>query len=230
VFEKFENIFVVNLESRKDRRRETERELARIGVSNAKFFRAIQPVSSAKFGSIGEHGCFMSHLTILKDCIGSKNVLVLEDDICFSQNFTEQAQLFNSLPTDWEVFYGGYGQLATQGGKIAGNGLIEVNRTAEFIGTHFYAVNGLAISRLAKAYDVFLTRDRGHLEGGPMPVDGAMNVARRQLNLRTFITIPPLATQRSSRTDVGNRKWFDNTPIVRSAVDVVRGIKNRLRQ
>jgi glycosyl transferase, family 25 len=229
VFEKFENVFVISLESRKDRRRDTERELSRIGVANAKFFSAIQPQSPEKFGSIGEHGCFMSHLEVLKICRDFKDVLILEDDVCFSHNFLEKQKIIRSLPPDWDIFYGGHGQLPNRHIHPQGNGLVEVDGATEFVGAHCYAVNGQTIPKLIMAYRKFLTRERGHADGGPMPLDGAMNIARRQLNLRTFISVPPLANQRSSRTDIGKTKWFDNTPLIRNLAQSARDFKNMIK-
>ena len=39
-----------------------------------------------------------------------------------------------------------------------------------------------------------------------MPGDDALNVARRQLNLRTYAAVPPLAFEGASQTDIGPRK------------------------
>lgn len=229
MFDNFEKIFVVNLAQRVDRRRETEVELGRTGGLRAEFFPAIRPESAGKFGSIGEHGCFMSHFTLLKNSIGLKNLLILEDDINFSKQFARNSNLVDLLPLNWDIFYGGYNQLPDRRQLPAQTGLVEVEGSTEFIGTHCYAVNGPTIPKLVKAYELFLSRERGHKDGGPMPVDGAMNLARNQLNLRTFVAIPPLAFQRSSRTDVGHTKWFDNTPAIKSVVQTARRIKNMLR-
>ena len=57
--------FVINLPYRTDRRSEMQRELSRIGW-NAQFFPAIRPASAGSFSSIGAHGCFLSHLAVLK--------------------------------------------------------------------------------------------------------------------------------------------------------------------
>ncbi len=59
-----------------------------------------------------------------------------------------------------------------------------------------------------------------------MPYDGALNVARRQLGLVTYAAIPSLASQRSSRTDVGPLKWFDRYPLIMRVVETLRRLKN----
>jgi glycosyl transferase family 25 len=230
MFDRFERIFVINLPNRIDRRRETGKELLRVGGSRAEFYSAIRPLNAGKFGSIGEHGCFMSHLTLLKNCIECKNILLMEDDVHFTVDFAERSTMLDGLPDDWEIFYGGHGQLPGVRRTWTETGLVEVDVTIEFIGTHCYAVNGPAIQKLIQAYETFLSRERGHPDGGPMPADGALNIARRQLHLRTFAAIPPLAHQRSSRTDVGEPRWIDNAPLLNSAVQLARRLKNKLQR
>jgi GR25 family glycosyltransferase involved in LPS biosynthesis len=206
VFSRFEKVFVINLPNRTDRRRETETELLKVGGSGVVFFPAIRPPDAGKFCSIGEYGCFMSHLTLLKQCIGSKSVLVMEDDVRFSADFAERSQMVDELPDDWDVFYAGHFQPRGSEHAWSRSGLVKVESTSELIATHCYAVNGPAISKLIQGYETILSREPGHPDGGPMPIDGAMNTVRRQLRLRAFAAVPPLADQRSSRTDIGEKK------------------------
>lgn len=230
MFSRFEKVFVINLPNRTDRRRETETELLKVGGFGVVFFPAIRPPDAGKFRSVGEYGCFMSHLTLLKGCIGRKSVLVMEDDVRFAADFTERSQMVDELPDDWDIFYAGHFQ--TRGSEHAWSrrGLVEVDSTSELIATHCYAVNGPAIPKLIQGYEAILSREPGHPDGGPMPIDGAMNTIRRQLRLRAFAAVPPLADQRSSRTDIGEKSWFDHMPLLNGAVHMARRVKNSLRK
>lgn len=229
MFEKFERIYVVNLPSRTDRRIETELELAKAGGSRVTFFPAIRPSEAGKFRSIGEHGCFMSHLTLLRECVGRKNVLIMEDDVRFVSDFATRSQVVEKLPDNWDLFYAGHFQPA--GSKAwEESGLVEINGDRELGATHCYAVNGSAIPKLIRGFEAILSREPGHVDGGPMPIDGAMNTVRRQLHLRAYAAVPALADQRSSRTDIGGTKWFDNSPFLSRPVHIARRLKNWLRR
>jgi hypothetical protein len=228
MFDRFEKIVVVNLPSRTDRRRETERELSRFGKVEATFFPAFRMEDKGKFGSIGEHGCYLSHLAVLKDAQGSKNVLVLEDDVSFVPDLAARAAMLDRLPADWDVFYGGHDHLPGKAVQWPGDGLVPVAGSVEFVGAHCYAVNGPALARLIARLEVYLGRERGDPDGGPMPFDGALNRARAKLDLKTFAAVPSLAGQRSSRTDIADLRWFDRTPGVRELASYARRVKTRL--
>ncbi|HUQ38274.1 MAG TPA: glycosyltransferase family 25 protein [Aestuariivirga sp.] len=229
MFDRFEKIFVINLAKRTDRRNETKIELLRNGSPKAIFYSAFEPVNAGKFRSIGEHGCFISHFTLLKECIGCKNVLIMEDDVHFAANFGARSHLVDGLDANWDIFYAGYRRKNTVPRWKEGD-LVKIDNSNDLIGTHCYAVNGGAVQKLVQAYETFMSRDPGHPSGGPMSIDGAMNVARRQLRLHTFVATPPLAFQRSSRTDVGERRWFDEAPRLTGAVQLARQLKNKLRR
>lgn len=56
----------------------------------------------------GRYGCHASHMSILETIVEKdlKNVLILEDDVHFTNNFDEIfSQSFPLLPPDWDQFY-----------------------------------------------------------------------------------------------------------------------------
>ncbi len=229
MFDAFEAICVINLAERRDRRRETEAELARVGCTRpVQFFSAIKTADASGFASPGEHGCCMSHMAVLRAHQHCESVLILEDDVRFSDDFAERSRLVEQLPADWDVFYAGWRQLDYCREDWPQEGLVPARPLSEFVGMHCYAVKGSAIPRLLDRYDIFLSREKGHPEGGRIAVDGMMNLARRQLRLATYLTVPPLAVQRASRSDIADLKWFDRQPVVRDAVKMVRSFRNRL--
>ncbi|MEJ1936010.1 glycosyltransferase family 25 protein, partial [Nostoc sp. NIES-2111] len=227
MFREFDQICVVNLPERTDRRRETERELKRVGcTSNVEFFPAIRPQSAAGFGSIGEHGCYLSHMALLEKHKNANAILVLEDDIQFSDDFATASTIIGQLPPDWDFFYAGWMQLDACREDWPKAGIVPANPKSEFIGTHCYAIKGAVVPRVLDKLAEFMTRERGHPEGGRIAVDGALNLARQQLGLATYLAVPPLGHQRASRTDVGNLRWFDRSPPLRAVVGLARSFKN----
>src|SRR5690242_19354271 len=98
---------VINLKHRVDRRVAMEEQLSRVGWE-ADFFPAIRPEKADEFPSIGARGCFLSHLSVLKNARDSRaqHLIVLEDDLNFTPDFVDQWKLsFAALERlDWSIF------------------------------------------------------------------------------------------------------------------------------
>jgi hypothetical protein len=208
------SVFVINLRSRPDRRREMERELASVGWQ-ASFFEAVAPADAAGFPSTGARGCYLSHLGVLKAADSCAMLIVLEDDLNFCRDFPSRwARAIQSLPKEWAIFYAGH----------------EINRGAgrllpetEIKGTHFMVFAGWALSRVIDGLEII--KDRC-----PMPVDGAYNTIRAQNpDLAAYAHFPPLGYQRSSYSDIVGRKWFD-VGITHPIVSALRRIKSEINR
>jgi glycosyl transferase family 25 len=226
MFERFEKATVINLPERQDRRRDTVAELERVGAKHVEFFSAIRPSHRGPFRSLGEHGCFLSHLGVLASSREARSLLVMEDDVVFTSSFSTRSQIVATLPDDWDVFYAGHYQLPELKVTWAQDGLVEVDGSVEFIGAHCYGVNGPAIAKLLAFCESTLAskQDCDHC----MPFDGAINIARRELGLRTFAAIPPLAYQRPSRTDIADLRWFDRVKFLAPIIYALRKAKGRM--
>lgn len=230
VLDYFERIYVINLRSRPDRKRDLMREFSAIGFSaqNVRWFEAIKPDDRGPFMSIGVRGCFLSHLGILKlaeaEAVGS--VLILEDDVSFVNGFSERLTgVVETLQSgDWDVFYGG-GGTERQHPVAPGLALVEPQ---DGVGcAHFIALRDSAIGRVRQYIEAQLARPHGDPAGGPMPVDGSYSWARRALGLRTLIAAPELCFQRSSRSDITPRAW-DRIGGLRNLATLWRNVKQRL--
>ena len=112
----FDRVYIINLASREDRRREMRAQLESIGIgipySDVEFFEATRPDSPGEFPSIGARGCFYSHLGVLRDAQENKysSILILEDDLNFSKDCLNRCvDIFHDLQEhSWGFFYGGY--------------------------------------------------------------------------------------------------------------------------
>src|SRR5690242_2516237 len=104
-------VVVINLEHRTDRRVAMQKQLSAIGWQ-AEFFPAIRPESAGDFPSVGARGCFLSHLSVLKNArdAGVKQLVVLEDDLNFVPEFAERWN--HSMAAldklEWSIFYPGH--------------------------------------------------------------------------------------------------------------------------
>lgn len=225
----FDRIAVINLRSRTDRRREMEEELAAIEMplDRVVWFDAVRPEDAGPFDSIGARGCFMSHLGILNDAVaaGVQRLLILEDDAHFVRDFVPRmTALANELRSrHWQMFYGGGDPDAL---VPVGPGLAELDFQAGVRCTHFVALQGSAILAARDYLVAQLGRPAGDPAGGPMPVDGSYSWARRELKLVTLMADPPVAGQRSSRSDITTRA-IDRYWITAALVPMVRRLRNR---
>lgn len=218
--------YVINLRDRSDRRFEMENQLARIGWE-AQFLEAVRPDGAGDFPSIGARGCFLSHLAALRQGRNeNSHVLIMEDDLNFKSEF---AYLWRGAcealeKTNWSIFYPAH--LLQDIGK---EGLQELDREQPIICAHFVLFNKNAISTVIGGLEDILSRQPGDPLGGPMHVDGAYSTIRAQNPLlSTFIYVPSLGYQRSSRSDIAALKAFDRVTILRPLVIIARKIKQEL--
>ena len=225
LFDQFERIWVVNLLHRKDRRAEMENQLAKVGLlgdPRVKFFDALSFEDAGPFRRTGSHGAFKSHLALLSKAQGP--ILILQDDC----DFLFPAVLDYELPSDWDIFYGGY---------VASDP--ENPDAGDIIGAHFMGFSVRAAKAAASYLSAYLEPDfppdpRASREPGfdpafRPPIDGALVWFRRaHPELRTVFAL--LGIQRASRTDIGDQKWFDRLPLIRTLAELSRKSLRRWRR
>jgi glycosyl transferase family 25 len=200
----FDRVRVINLRERSDRRMAMVREFRALGASNhAKiaFHDAVRPRTALPWRSIGEHGCFLSHLAVIKDAAeANESVLVLEDDC----DFTRAAH--RDLPVV-DVLWGGY--------KL---------HEAHIEGAHCIGFSAKAARRLVPYLAELLNQT------SPPPVDGAYILfCRDNPDLRVLACSPMLAVQRPSDSNIAASSRA-NHPLLRSAVRATRPLKRALKR
>lgn len=233
-------IRVINLPERKDRYAEVTRQMKDLGLTwkqgSVELYSAKRPTDLAGFPSLGAHGCFMSHLEILRDALhrNVESVLVIEDDCEIPP---KSCALIGDLATkmtddDWHFLY--FGHVAPLPAPIAAPAPGAQFQVVAYDGalqtTHMYAVRRSALAPLVEYLEGCLVRPPGDPIGGPMHVDGALSMFRAaHPELVTRILHPSIAGQRSSRSDITSGK-FDTVPGVKHAISVARRLKRALLQ
>lgn len=198
-----------------------EREFRRVGLGGdprVTFFDAISCADSGPFLRRGSHGNFLSQLALLKEAaVANESILILEDDC----DFLVPQVLEFEMPERWDIFYGGYLD-ARDPDNLDGS---------DIVGSHFMGFSPRAAQAAARYLTDYLEPDfapdpRAAAEPGydpaiRPPIDGAYVWFRRaHPELRTVFS--QLGVQRSSRTDVGDQRWFDRTPGVRELAGLAR--------
>ena len=239
--EYFDCTYVINLPERTDRLNRVKKELARVGWEigdrGVQIFPAFKFSERAGFPNAGARGCFLSHLECIRraHAENGRSILILEDDICFSSSLDRLKQsIIAQLKTvEWDLVYFGHhrtGAVPDAKSSTTTDDLKFIPWSADIGGTHFYAINGHIFPRLIGEFERHINGVEGDQEYGPMPVDGALNIFRRNNpDVRTLIVQPKLGWQTSSRSDITPRS-FDRIPLLRPLITVLRSVKAAIIQ
>lgn len=231
-FDHFHFKYVINLSSRKDRLTRVQKQFEKAGVlEQIKVFPGVVCDSRKGFPSEAARGCFLSHFEILKEAKEKKaeSVLIMEDDLIFSEKlFKQQEILIDELEKqNWDMCYWSYCLKSKPKKAPKGVFLRKLCANERLTTTAFYSVHGSALDRLIMFLEAMLKRPPGSPEGGPMPVDGAYNWYRKTYPGTTFISIPALGSQGSSRSDI-TPDVFHKWPIISTGIDILHGIKSKI--
>ena len=209
--------YLINLPERVDRLKSAKRQLARVGWdtghAGVHIFPAFRYAEPAGFPNAPVRGCFHSHLECLRraDADGRRSVLILEDDIGLSASLPRLTPSIKSrLATEeWDfVYFGHYGtgHIASAQRNTAESELSFEVWTDEILGAQFYGVSGRILPRLIAHLDKLSSGRKGDQEAGPMPIDGAYNIFRRNNHdVRCMIACPKLGWQMPFRSDISPR-------------------------
>lgn len=203
MFEEYEQVRVINLPERADRRREMTVELRSVGLGERAIFTpAVKPETSAPWSGRGERGCFLSHLAIL-EAAAEKNesVLILEDDCDFTR-FAREPRPKSDL------LWGGYTLFPNY-----------------IVGSHCMGLSATAAQRCASYFKQLLDHPK------PPPVDGCYAwFCRDNRDLVVDACNPMIAVQRPSFSDIAGRRGLDRFPAARSLLAALRVIKRAAKR
>ncbi len=188
------------------------------------FFDALVLPDAGCFRSKGSHGCYKSHLQILKEAAdANETVLILQDDCDFLPKIFDY-----TLPEKWDVFYGGY--YADDPNDL---------HNTNIIGAHFMAFSVDAAKKASKYLEDLLdpafppdpigASAEGFNPAIRPPIDGSLVWFRRaHPELKTIFAL--LSYQRPSRTDLGISQWLDRVPIMKQLSGLLRAGKRKALQ
>lgn len=186
----FDKVILINLDRREDRLEKLSTQLNNLGITFERFSaidgkaEGIDPIVAGR----------MSHTKVWEENLGKK-VLILEDDAEFVDNFNEKfAEVIQTLPSDWDVFY-----LGALVAKTTGK-LIQVNehwyKQVVSTGSHAYCLKpgkmGYFINKL-KDYQWYID----------------IGLRLEAVDNNCYITQPNLVTQFASYSDLRLKEVSD---------------------
>jgi glycosyl transferase family 25 len=210
IFDHFDRIRIINLPQRTDRRREMDMELRRVGLAGdprLAYFAAVRPEDAGTFTSVGARGAYQSHKEILHGAAeAGESVLILEDDCEFVRDAANQ-----DIAPGWDIFYGGYTALNP-----------DRLESSDIEGAHMMGFSRRGVQMVG----AYLAQLR--YQGIHPPIDAAYVWFRRaNPDVPTHFAKPPLAGQRSSRSDIADLAWYDRYPLARQLAQVTRVVRRR---
>ena len=186
--ELIEKVVYINLERRKDRLEQIQKELSIFPPEKVQRFNAI----SHEKGAIG---CSMSHIAVLEMAISQnwKNVLIVEDDMQWS-NFSQTIELLNKLLSQpYDVI--GLGGTFVNYNRNTYKAYSFSTTTGYVVSNHYYSV---LLENFKEGCQKLIEKYE--------PVKYAIDRYWNQIQSRDnwYIIMPPICIQRPSYSDVEN--------------------------
>ena len=235
----FLRTYIIDFPERTDRLQAVTTVLERGGMplqpGKVEVFPAVRVQDPMGFPSASARGCFMSHLSILKQAfeLGLPNVLILEDDVEFATVFQQVLpHILDQLKKQtWSFAYLGYSYVENAAYASQDTKTVDMKPFSDEIRcTHAYAVHGSALEPVIQHLEQLLSGPPGDREKGPMHVDGAFNIFRKKHPEQvTLIAQPQIAWQRASFSDIHGGGWT-SMPAARVLLSPARSFKNYLQR
>jgi GR25 family glycosyltransferase involved in LPS biosynthesis len=217
----FSKAYVINLDVCPERWGRFQKCADHYGITGFERYRAIEgdkcPHPHWWRAGNGAWGCMMTHFRLAQDAIldGLDNYLVLEDDACFSDDFTERLpklmEEVDTLDGDWDILYLGgqhlYRETSPPWPYNGSNHLLRCNNVNR---THALAIN----ARFMVKFSQHIIHAPDYIESkDPMHIDHQLGNLHR--DIKTLAANPWLCGQAAGQSNVNGQKkgeewWNDN--------------------
>lgn len=225
--------FLINLESRSDRLRESLAELSWACGRTIQVEADIQLVrpqtfaEPAGFASAAFRSCLHAHLDAATRGLEQRpqRLLVLEDDLHFDHRWAELAPTVIAQldELDWDIINFGY--LAGRDAPAQAPTFGWERFDGEVTGSQAYVVNGRFLQTWIDHLEAIVAGVPGDRVRGPMGPDAALNtVTWAEPDTMRYLANPSLVGQRPSRSDISPR-FLDRVMPEGKALTLVRGVR-----
>ena len=198
----FDKIYCINLDRRQDRWDECCLIFKNMNLNVERFSAFDGNLLNLGYDKVytSEIACGISHVKILKSAIADnlKNVLILEDDVLFSDNLLDIFEkVTTELPEDWDILFLGGNHVG--GASKTSENLARVYNTYT---THCYAINSKCFQTIYDhiACKIEYVLNCGYKLNECIAVDYCMAQLHRTLNV--YSVFPNIAWQRESYSDI----------------------------
>lgn len=189
----FDKTYVINLDRRPDRYSQFLSELKKYDISGVNRYSAIDGSNYVSdYGLLpGELGILMTHHSIITECMVNNvnNVLLIEDDVYFTDEIANIEDYISKVPSDWDFIYFGGNHKYSKPPELINDRVIKLNYTV--------ALQCVAINKtMFEIIDSILSKKRKQ-------VDTYYAELHDRFNAYGFY--PSMAKQRVGFSDIQNR-------------------------
>jgi glycosyltransferase involved in cell wall biosynthesis len=213
----FDKVYCLNLNRRIDRWESMQEKLKSLGIK-AKRFEAIDgdeiDAEILSKYSINKYavGCIFSHYEIIKDAKLKKykNILIIEDDVLFSDNFLEEFERKMKMLNSWKMIYLGCSQYDWDVDIIDG-----FYNSKNSLGTFAYAID-------RSLYDEILDTDNIR----DTPIDNILSIIQNKHYGECYNFFPNIIIADVSESDIrGGRVMINHSKKMRWEIDKFKNNK-----
>jgi GR25 family glycosyltransferase involved in LPS biosynthesis len=197
----FDKIYCINLDKRKDNWEECKKEFEKFSIDSVCRISAVDGEKLFETGkypskvNAGNRGLVLSNIKIFEEAKDKKleNILIMEDDVSFSDDINQISELMKLVPEDWDLIYFGANH-CTQEGKEPPHKINDrVVKCHYSKATHCIGFN-------SRTFDFILENLKKH----NLPID-VIYIRYIQSEFNVYSFFPALAEQRPGYSDIQSR-------------------------
>ncbi len=189
----FDRVYCINLDKRPDRYELVKKEFDKFGITNVQRYSAIDGTTIVNNTPLlaGELGVLQTHYDIIKKCKeeGLKSVLIMEDDVYFTDELNKLDEYMNMVPNDWDLLYFGGNHVYGTPPQIVNDKILKLNFT---VALHCVAIKDTIFDTILEVLPNKLKQ-----------VDGYYGNLQKAYNGYCFY--PNMAKQIAGFSDIQNR-------------------------
>lgn len=196
----FDKVYCINLDRRPDRWDNVKLEFDKWGINNVERYSAIdgKTIENESHLLDGEIGILQTHYDIIKKCKEEKlnNVLIMEDDVYFTEEILKFDEYMGHVPNDWDMIYVGGNHTYGHPPEKVNDKIIRLNNT---VAIHCVAIKNTIFEplismapRRKKQIDGYYAQVQksfncyGFTPNVAMQIQGFSDIQNRVVNYDTF--------------------------------------------
>lgn len=138
MFGQFDKIYCINLDKRTDRWDKVSKTFDELGIKNVVRYSAVDgstmDLTSVKYEPSllkGELGILETHLNLLQEAKdeGLKQIVIMEDDVVFTDEINQFDEYLASVPEDWDMIFVGGNHIYGDTPHVINDKVLKVNGT-----------------------------------------------------------------------------------------------------
>jgi hypothetical protein len=138
MFEQFDKRYCVNLDKRADRWEKVSKTFEEVGIKDVIRYSAVDgnelDLTNVKYNERllkGELGILQTHLNLLQEAKdeGLKEIVIMEDDVVFTDEFKDFDKYLADVPSDWDMIFVGGNHMYGDTPHVINDRVLKVNGT-----------------------------------------------------------------------------------------------------